>query len=181
MASRQGRQMTSFLAFSSRAVRRIPESTSLSARRTRHPRRRSVSRKLAAEGSATTARISLSRLSFKAAKYAVSNSVPIIGGFLGSGFDLVVAGSVLIKNSVGSCGIILLALVVLPPLIQLVVCNLFMRLSAAVVEPIGEPGFSGVLASLGGAVNYFTAGLLAVGFMYFITMLLLVCSSNTLF
>lgn len=120
-------------------------------------------------------------LSFKAAKYAVSNSVPIIGGFLGSGFDLVVAGSVLIKNSVGSCGIILLALVVLPPLIQLVVCNLFMRLSAAVVEPIGEPGFSGVLASLGGAVNYFTAGLLAVGFMYFITMLLLVCSSNTLF
>ena len=68
-------------------------------------------------------------LSFKAAKYAVSNSVPIIGGFLGSGFDLVVAGSVLIKNSIGSCGIILLALVLLPPLIRLVVCSLFMRLS----------------------------------------------------
>ena len=120
-------------------------------------------------------------LSFKAAKYAVSNSVPIIGGFLGSGFDLVVAGSVLIKNSIGSCGIILLALVLLPPLIRLVVCSLFMRLSAAVVEPIGEKGFSDVLSSLGGAVNYFTAGLLAVGFMYFITVLLLVCSSNTLF
>ena len=120
-------------------------------------------------------------LSFKAAKYAVSNSVPIIGGFLGNGFDLVIAGSVLIKNSVGSCGIILLALVLLPPLIQLVVCKLFMRLSAAVIEPIGETGFTDVLSSLGGAVNYFTAGLLAVGFMYFITLLLLVCSSNTLF
>ena len=120
-------------------------------------------------------------LSFKAAKYAVSNSVPIIGGFLGSGFDLVIAGSVLIKNSVGSCGILLLALVIVPPLIQLIVCNLFLRLSAAVVEPIGESGFSDVLSSVGSAVNYFTAGLLAVGFMYFITLLLLVCSSNTLF
>ena len=58
MASAQGRQMTSLPAFSSRAVVRMPESTSLTARRTRQPRRRRVSRKLAAEGSSSTARMS---------------------------------------------------------------------------------------------------------------------------
>ncbi len=120
-------------------------------------------------------------LSFKAAKYAVSNSVPIIGGFLGSGFDLVVAGSVLIKNSVGSCGILLLALVLAGPLVQLIAYNLFLKLSAAVAEPLGDARIASFLSSLSGTVNYFTAGLLAVGFMYFITMLLLICSSNALF
>ena len=120
-------------------------------------------------------------LSFKAAKYAISNSVPIVGGFLGSGFDLVIAGSVLIKNAVGSCGIALLVLVLAAPLIQLIVCNLFLKLAAAVTEPVGDSGISDFLASVSGTVNYFIAGLLAVAFMYFVTMLLLICSSNSLF
>ena len=120
-------------------------------------------------------------LSFKAAKYAVSNSIPIIGGFIGNGFDLVIAGSVLIKNSVGSCGIFLLVIVLAAPLAELIAFQLFLKLAAAVTEPIGEEGISGFLSSLSGTINYFTAGLLAVGFMYFITMLLLICSSNALF
>ena len=45
----------------------------------------------------------------------------------------------------------------------------------------GDAGTADLLTSLAGALNYFTAGLLAVGFMYFITMLLLICSSNALF
>ena len=120
-------------------------------------------------------------LSFKAAKYAISNSVPIIGGFLGSGFDLVIAGSVLIKNAVGSCGIALLVIVLAAPLIQLIVCNLFFKLAAAVTEPVGDSGISDFLSSVSGTINYFIAGLISVAFMYFITMLLLICSSNSLF
>ncbi len=120
-------------------------------------------------------------LSFKAAKYAISNSVPIIGGFLGSGFDLIVAGSVLIKNSLGSCSILLLAGVIFIPFVQLIVYNLFLKLTAAVTEPVGDARITEFFSSLSGTVNYFTAGLLAVGFMYFITILLLVCSSNSLF
>lgn len=120
-------------------------------------------------------------LSFKAAKYAISNSVPIVGGFIGSGFDLVIAGSVLIKNAVGSCGIALLVIVLAAPLIQLIVCNLFFKLAAAITEPVGDSGISDFLASVSGTVNYFIAGLVSVAFMYFITMLLLICSSNSLF
>ena len=120
-------------------------------------------------------------LSFKAAKYAVSNSVPIVGGFLGSGFDLLAAGSVLIKNSLGSCGLVLLAAVIGVPLVQLIAYNLFLKLSAAVVEPVGDAAIADFLSSLSGTVNYFTAGLLAIGFMYFVTVLLLICSSNALF
>lgn len=120
-------------------------------------------------------------LSFKAIKYAVSNSVPIIGGFVGGGLDLVIAGCVLIKNSVGICGVLLLAIVLAVPLVQLAAYHLFLRLTAAVTEPMGEANISDFLSSLAGTVNYFTAGLVCTGFMYFITVLLLICSSNALF
>lgn len=120
-------------------------------------------------------------ISFKAAKYAISNSVPIIGGFLGGGLDMIMAGSALIKNAVGSCGIILLAIVILLPLLQYAVYNLFLKLSSSVVEPLGVSGVSSLLASISKTVNYFIAGLLGVGFMYFVTILLLICSSTAFF
>ncbi len=119
--------------------------------------------------------------SFRAAKYAIGNTVPIIGGFLSGGLDMLVAGSVLIKNSLGSCCILLFAAVIAVPLIQLAVYNLFLKLSAAVTEPVGDNRITGFLASLSATVNYFTAGLLCVGFMYFMTLILLICSSNSLF
>ena len=119
--------------------------------------------------------------SFRAAKYAIGNTVPIVGGFLSGGLDFLVAGSVLIKNSIGSCCLLLFASVLAIPLVQLAVYNLFLRLSAAVTEPIGDNKITGFLASLSSTVNYFTAGLLCVGFMYFMTLILLICSSNSLF
>lgn len=119
--------------------------------------------------------------SFRAAKYAIGNTVPIIGGFLSGGLDFLIAGSVLIKNSVGSCCIVLFISVIAVPLIQLAVYNLFLKLSAAVTEPIGDNKITEFLSSLSSTVNYFTAGLLCVGFMYFVTLLLLICSSNSLF
>ena len=119
-------------------------------------------------------------ISFKAARYAIGNSVPVVGGFLSGGLDLLMAGGMLIKNSVGMCGILLLVIVIAVPLVQLVVYNLFLKLTAAVTEPVGAEGISGFLSSLSGTVNYFIAGLLAVGFMYFVTVLLLICSSNAM-
>jgi stage III sporulation protein AE len=38
----------------------------------------------------------------RAAKYAIGNGIPIVGGFLSGGFDLAVAGGILIKNALGS-------------------------------------------------------------------------------
>ncbi len=94
---------------------------------------------------------------------------------------MIMAGSALIKNAVGSCGIILLAIVILLPLLQYAVYNLFLKLSSSVVEPLGVSGVSSLLASISKTVNYFIAGLLGVGFMYFVTILLLICSSTAFF
>lgn len=117
----------------------------------------------------------------RAAKYAIGTGVPIVGGFLSGGFDLAIAGSVLIKNSLGSLSIFLMVSVLFEPLVRLVAANLFLRLTAAVTQPLGESRISSFLGETADNLNYCTAGLLFVAFLYFIGIVLIICSSEVLF
>ncbi len=118
-------------------------------------------------------------LSLRAVKYVVSGSVPVVGGFLSGGMDLVVAGSALIKNALGAFAVFLLVGTVAKPVLLLAVLQLFLRLSAAVTEPVGGK-IPSLLSRLAGDLGYFTAGILCVAFLYFLTLLLLVCSSGVI-
>lgn len=117
----------------------------------------------------------------RAAKYAIGNGVPIVGGFLSGGFDLAVAGSVLIKNSLGSMSIFLMVSILFEPLILLLAVNLLLRFTAAVTQPLGDSRISDFLGETAENLHYCTATLLFTAFMYFLCILLLVASSEVLF
>lgn len=114
----------------------------------------------------------------RTAKYAIGTGVPIVGGFLSGGFDLAVAGSILIKNSLGNFSLFLLATVLFEPLMLLVSVNLLLRFTAAITQPFGDSKISAFLEETAENLNYCTAGLLFTAFLYFIVILLLVCSSE---
>ncbi len=116
-------------------------------------------------------------LSFRAIKYVVSGSVPLVGGFLSGSMDLIAAGSVLIKNALGAFAVFLLLGAVLKPVLLFVALQLFLRLSAAVTEPVGGK-IPSLLSRLAEDLGYFIAGILCVAFLYFLTLVLLVCSSG---
>ena len=117
----------------------------------------------------------------RAAKYAIGNGIPIVGGFLSGGFDLAVAGSVLIKNALGSMSIFLMLAVIFEPLILLVAVNLLLRLTAAITQPFGDGRISDFLEETAGNLHYCTAGLLFTAFLYFLSIMLMVCASEALF
>lgn len=119
-------------------------------------------------------------LSLRAVKYVLSGSIPIVGGFLSGGLDLVLAGSALIKNALGSFSLFLLFGTLLRPVVLFAVFQIFLRLAAAATEPVGGK-ISPFLSRLAGDVSYFLAGLLCIGFLYFLTLLLLVCSTGVIF
>lgn len=119
-------------------------------------------------------------LSLRAVKYVLSGSVPIVGGFLSGGLDLVLAGSALIKNALGSFSLFLLFGTLLRPVVLFAVFQIFLRLAAAATEPAGGK-ISPFLSRLAGDVSYFLAGLLCIAFLYFLTLLLLVCSTGVIF
>ncbi|MBP5242227.1 MAG: stage III sporulation protein AE [Clostridia bacterium] len=120
-------------------------------------------------------------ISLRAAKYAISNSIPIVGNFISGGFDIVLAGNVLIKNSVGMLGVFLIVAAALRPIVTMVGFSLFLRFTAAVCEPIGDERISKFLTQIGDSVGYLVACLFSMAFLYFLTVLLLICSAGVIF
>lgn len=117
-------------------------------------------------------------ISIKAAKYAVSNSVPIVGGYLRDGLDLIVAGSVLIKNVVGISGVFALFFVVIVPVLHIAVTSVLLKFTAAFTGALSDNGTSDLCANFSKGITYISAAVLSVGFMLFVTILLMILSAN---
>lgn len=114
----------------------------------------------------------------RAAKYAIGNGIPIVGGFLSGGFDLAIAGSVLIKNSLGYLGIILMISAIFQPILLIVSTNLLLRLTAAITSPFGESKISDFLGETADALNYLAAGILFTAFLYFLSIIIIISASG---
>ena len=117
-------------------------------------------------------------ISAKAAKYAISNSIPLIGGYLRDGFDLMVAGSVLIKNAIGVVGVFALFYVIVSPVIHMAAVSLLFKLTAAVSEPLSDSAIPNLCMGFSKGITYVTVAVLTVGFMLFVTVLLMIFSAN---
>lgn len=116
---------------------------------------------------------------FKATKFVVGNSVPLVGNFLSSGFDMLTSAGLLIKSSVGVCGIVMLLAEILNPVILLVSFSIILKIVGAIVQPVGENNLYGMLSDLSKDVEYFIAGLLTVAFLYALVVMLVVNSANS--
>ena len=99
---------------------------------------------------------------------------------MSGGLDLVLAGSALIKNAVGSFAVFLLFGALLRPVLLFAAFQLFLRLCAAATEPVGGK-VSAFLSRLATDSGFFLAGLLCIAFLYFLTLVLLVCSTGVIF
>lgn len=117
-------------------------------------------------------------LSLKAAKYAVSNSIPIVGGLIKDGFDLIRCGSVLIKNAVGLSSVVVLFFIVLTPVLKIAALSVLLKLVSAVTETVSDEKVSSICGNVSKSLTYFAASVLICGFMFFITFLLMIFTAN---
>lgn len=85
------------------------------------------------------------KFGFNVAKFAVSSYVPVLGGYLSDGLDLLTASVVLVKNALGYVGAIVLCSIVLFPIVKVVVFSLTLKLTSAVCEPLGDTRTSNLL------------------------------------
>lgn len=118
------------------------------------------------------------KFGFNVAKFAVSSYVPILGGYLSDGLDLLSASVVLVKNALGYTGAIVLCAIVLFPLVKVVVFSLTIKLTAAICEPLGDTRTSNLLFSVSKNMNLLVTALAGVAFMFFLLLMLLISSCN---
>ncbi len=119
-------------------------------------------------------------ISVRSAKFTIGKFVPVIGGYLSDGFNLVLSGSVLVKNALGYTTLVLLAVTILPVIVQIAVYSLCLKLAAAAVEPLGDKLMSDMLSSCSKTVSL-TGGIMAgAAFLYFIFLLIVISSGNVI-
>ena len=121
---------------------------------------------------------SFDNVSIRATKFALKSYIPILGGYLSDGFNLVMASSVLIKNAVGMAGVVLCAGTVLFPIAQIAVFSLGLKLTASILEPVSNTKVPDFLMAISKLLNMLIVILAGVGFMYLVSIGLILCTAN---
>lgn len=116
--------------------------------------------------------------SIKATKYLVSSYVPVIGGYLSQGVDLVRVGMVIVKNALGVSGIIAVILIVLTPAIKLLALTVGLKLTAGIIEPITDKRLSGFINNISESVRQLLGAVLGVDFVFILSLSMLLFTLN---
>lgn len=88
----------------------------------------------------------------KTAKFSVDNFVPIVGGFAADSIDLILSCTAIIKNGIGIFGLIVIMSLLIIPLIKIIAVAMVYKITAIIIEPIGNKTVSDCLNEVGNSV-----------------------------
>ncbi len=117
-------------------------------------------------------------LSVRTTKYTIKSYIPIMGGYLSDGMDLILSSTILIKNAVGLIGLLMIISTIISPLLEIVVFSLLLKLVSAILQPMGNNKTSNFLMSTSKSITMLSSCIIAVGFMYLISVGLVMMTSN---
>lgn len=119
----------------------------------------------------------LDKVVAKTAKFAVDNFVPIVGKCLSDAISTVAGYSILLKNALGSIGLIILIVIVLFPTIKILISAFLYKIVSAFIEPIADKRLVNCISSAGNSLILITSCVICVSVMFFI-MVAIVCSAG---
>ena len=103
-------------------------------------------------------------ISVSATKFAIKSYIPIIGGYLSDGLDFIVLSSVLIKNAIGVAGLIIIAITIISPIIELLILKFSLQFLSAILETLGDDRISNLITKCSKILLFPIVILLAVSF-----------------
>lgn len=120
----------------------------------------------------------LDGLTIRTAKFAINNFVPIVGGFLSDAMDTVLGCSLLLKNSIGIIGVVVLFLIIIIPALKLLSLIFVYRLAVAIIEPISDERIVDGLIETSKSIIILLGLLLTVTVMFIISITIIVGAGN---
>lgn len=117
-------------------------------------------------------------VTLRTAKYLTGNFVPVVGKVFADATDTVISASLLVKNSIGLVGVIILLFLCAFPAIKILTLALIFNLSAAVMQPLGGSLIITCLETIGKSMLYVFAALAAVGMMFFLAITIMLTAGN---
>ncbi len=114
-------------------------------------------------------------------KYALNSSVPLVGGILSGGADVVVAAASLVRGALGLTTLVIVFGVVLMPVIKIAALTLALRIVNAVAQPFSSDRVYSFINSAVSVLHHALAGLLLATLMYVVTIIMIVLSVQAVF
>lgn len=121
---------------------------------------------------------SIDNVGIRSAKFALSSYVPILGGYLSDGFDIVMASAVLIKNALGLAGVIILFMIIIAPTIKILLFSIGLKLTAGIIEPMSDTRIPSLLYSVSKSLNILISIVLGMAFLVFIMFMMVISACN---
>ena len=121
---------------------------------------------------------SIDGVSYRMAKFTAKNYIPILGGYVADGFDIVVASTSLIKNSFGLVMLIVVALMIAKPLLTILALNVGLQGVSALSEPIVDDNCTKCFVGVCKSLTFLSALLIAVAFMFNILVIVAISCAN---
>lgn len=113
-------------------------------------------------------------LTLKAAKFAIKNYVPLVGGYVSEGFEIAKAGLLLVKNSVGLVGVLIMLASVLSPVLLIAMFSLMLKFLAGILEPLGDGKSVEILSSVADSFKLLLTCVFVVSVMYMLSVFLMI-------
>lgn len=107
-------------------------------------------------------------VTLKTTKVTMESFIPIVGKSLSDAISSVAGYSLVIKNAIGSIGLITIILIILYPIIKIALTSLVFKLSAALIEPITDKRITGSMSAAGDSLTLIMSCVLSVSLMFFI-------------
>lgn len=123
---------------------------------------------------------SFDSVSIRTVKFTMSSYVPVLGGYLSQGMDIILATSVLIKNAVGLVGVFVLISSILAPILEIVVVSLLLKGVSAILQPLNNDRITNFLHTTSKCITMLSTCLIVVAFMYFIMIGLGMATANVI-
>ncbi|MGV3487617.1 MAG: stage III sporulation protein AE [Tuberibacillus sp.] len=114
----------------------------------------------------------------KTAKFITGNFVPVVGRMFTDATDTVLNASVLVKNTVGIAGLVILILIAAFPALKVFALALIYNLASAILQPLGGGPVIECLNILGKSLIFIFAALGIVSIMFFLAVTIIIASGN---
>lgn len=105
---------------------------------------------------------SLDSVAKKTGKSVISVAVPVVGNIIGNAIDTISGYANLLKNAVGTIGIVVIALICARPIINLACYTVVYYLGGALIETVADEKISDAVEEIAGTLKIFLAILASI-------------------
>ena len=120
-------------------------------------------------------------VTLKTAKFTIDNFIPIVGKTFSDAITSVAGYSLIIKNAIGSVGLIVLILIIIYPIIKIFLSSIILKISSSLLEPIADKRITKAVFSAGDSLVLILSSVLCVSLMFFVLIAMMVSAGKFVF